>query len=690
MKILSIITAAILAFSATEAVLPVYFSSYSADKIKYDGMVFEVRRFNEDELILTEYSDAHGEVVIPEKIGDRTVTAIDDKVFSGNQVIEAVKLPDTINYFGAGVFRDSSVSYVNIPKELRIIPDYTFNNCQELETVEFHDDILIISNTAFKKTNITLPAQLFERVSGANIRNSYEDVNFSYGDWNYSVSTNKINGILDVYINKYIGTEAEVVVPGLFFGETVKGINNTLCFSGKNITSVTFPEQFKEINIDFSYHIELKNVIFLSPEIDLNRTSFLYTAIEEISLPINNISPGVFNGAYKLRKINFTGSGTLNISKSAFENFDPIDTLTFGEAYEEINIGRNAFKNSSISEIMISTPCKIEFEAFRDCQNLRSVKIEKGNISSNAFMDCTSLRSVELKGDVTIERNAFSDCSSLKNVELDISKNYDPEAFNRCTSLTQINGIDVFKNGEFVPEYNDFILKNFYAADDVGFINQFVLYNVAEIVKNNIRDDMSDTQKVKILHDWVCSNTKYASGDIELPQYHNDASVFMSDSVVCEGYAKLCNLLYHEAGLETYYVNSFDHAWNIVRVDGHYFHVDATWDDGDKIKRDYFLRSDQQFKADGSSHAEWDGRVPSSLHSFQKAEIPECEYQIGDVNTDGIISAADIVKMSRYLLGAEPVVKNDCVLYDLDLDSTIDTFDLIHMRKLLINAVSFQ
>ena len=40
--------------------------------------------------------------------------------------------------------------------------------------------------------------------------------------------------------------------------------------------------------------------------------------------------------------------------------------------------------------------------------------------------------------------------------------------------------------------------------------------------------------------------------------------------------------------------------------------------------------------------------------------------------------------MSRYLLGAEPIVQDDYVLYDLNYDSTVDVFDMIYMRKLFI------
>ncbi|MBR5513864.1 MAG: dockerin type I repeat-containing protein [Ruminococcus sp.] len=75
----------------------------------------------------------------------------------------------------------------------------------------------------------------------------------------------------------------------------------------------------------------------------------------------------------------------------------------------------------------------------------------------------------------------------------------------------------------------------------------------------------------------------------------------------------------------------------------------------------------------------------SDNYSFSNRSLPECKYQIGDVNTDSTISVADIVKMSRYLLGSEPITMDDYILYDLNYDSSVDVFDMIYMRKLLLN-----
>jgi len=78
---------------------------------------------------------------------------------------------------------------------------------------------------------------------------------------------------------------------------------------------------------------------------------------------------------------------------------------------------------------------------------------------------------------------------------------------------------------------------------------------------------------------------------------------------VCEGYAKTMEILLEKAGIETYYVtgkaNGGGHAWNIVKLDGDYFHIDTTWDDPvpnreGEISYKYFLVPSSFIKQDHS------------------------------------------------------------------------------------------
>ena len=52
---------------------------------------------------------------------------------------------------------------------------------------------------------------------------------------------------------------------------------------------------------------------------------------------------------------------------------------------------------------------------------------------------------------------------------------------------------------------------------------------------------------------------------------------------VCQGYALLALKMLRELGIETLYVvgevNTGPHAWNLVKVDGEWYHLDTTWND---------------------------------------------------------------------------------------------------------------
>lgn len=207
------------------------------------------------------------------------------------------------------------------------------------------------------------------------------------------------------------------------------------------------------------------------------------------------------------------------------------------------------------------------------------------------------------------------------------------------------------------------------------------MWHVKDIVNKYISDDMSDMEKIKVLHDWVCENVSY-SEELSDDANHSDIAPFLTGVTVCDGYARALNLLLNEAGIETYYVRSNNHIWNIVRLGGHYFHVDTTWDDGES-GYNYFLKSDDEIMAETSSHSYWNLQTPSSLHSFQNDTMPECAYSMGDCNTDGSISVADVVKMNMYLMNAQSVGADDIVLYDLDFSGKVDVFDMIELRKLI-------
>lgn len=119
------------------------------------------------------------------------------------------------------------------------------------------------------------------------------------------------------------------------------------------------------------------------------------------------------------------------------------------------------------------------------------------------------------------------------------------------------------------------------------------------------RSDWSDVEKVLYVNDYLCKNCKY---DSTLKKY-TAYDVLVKEVAVCQGYALAFKELAGRLGVECRYVSSekLNHAWNVVKVGGKYYHIDSTWNDPvfDKIGRVrhlYFLKSSSFFKSNQGGH----------------------------------------------------------------------------------------
>ena len=660
-----------------------YVSAAASQEIVIDDMSFSIDPINDNALILTSYSGSSTDLTIPQEVEGKVVTGIDDKVFYGDTNIRIVTLPDTINYFGMYVFKGSSVQSVNIPKSLRVIPTYTFENCQELDNVYFHDEIAIIANTAFKKTNVTIPDELRDRVTGTAVNCSNTECSFTNDDWSYTIISE--DGYIHTEITRYNGSDTDIIIPG-----KLNSVDVTVC------NEDTFPDISIVKTIEFPDSVSFLDI------------SFAGSDIESAVLPgVNEIPASEFENCTSLNSVTFSDEASVcTIGANAFKNCTSLKMIPSGKNIGRLIVEESAFENSGIEELSPEYSSEIGKGAFSRCASLTSVKLTDAVIYSDAFYSCDSLFNVSLNN-AKVSPRAFRDCTALKqmtlggNVFLDDLSVYNCDtledlditdctlssynAFRNCPKLYSINSEYVFSSasGDFIPEYKDFIFTHFNGSDNVGFINQYVIARTYSIANEITNDSMSDMEKVRLLHDWVCENTKYTEGTVGERENHNDASVFMNEYTVCEGYARACNLLYHAAGLETYYVHGNNHAWNIVNIEGTYFHVDTTWDDVEPISRKWFLRSDAELKSAGGNHAEWSLYVPSPLHSFQSDELPECGYMMGDVNADGDIGVADMVTLQSCLIGGTELESERWVLSDVCYDGKINIYDLTALRRII-------
>ena len=169
--------------------------------------------------------------------------------------------------------------------------------------------------------------------------------------------------------------------------------------------------------------------------------------------------------------------------------------------------------------------------------------------------------------------------------------------------------------------HGDLYYTNYYDDEDGNIDKEKYCRDYAKMYRviNNIMlavdEDMSDVEKVLYAHDWLVEQTDYAyeeylNNTITWDDY-SYVGPFLRNKAVCSGYTQAMWSLMDLMDINVYEVISgeMNHAWNMVELDGVWYHLDATWDDpvyttgsgnGDywkegEVRHTYFLKSDEEF-----------------------------------------------------------------------------------------------
>ena len=82
-------------------------------------------------------------------------------------------------------------------------------------------------------------------------------------------------------------------------------------------------------------------------------------------------------------------------------------------------------------------------------------------------------------------------------------------------------------------------------------------------------------EKALWMHDWLIYHADY---DHSFTHYGPDG-VLCAGSGVCESYAFAYAYLMRELGIPCEFASAENHMWNMIQLDGEWYHVDTTWDD---------------------------------------------------------------------------------------------------------------
>ena len=177
----------------------------------------------------------------------------------------------------------------------------------------------------------------------------------------------------------------------------------------------------------------------------------------------------------------------------------------------------------------------------------------------------------------------------------------DMEAVSSDTNMLSIlnNYVHPFNSFDsIIFNFDDNIIKieikHAYQDEEVSQLNQ----KVDEIIAGSITNDMSTRDKIKAIHDYIINHTEYdtlKTKNINDKTYRSNTAygVLIEGYGICSGYSDAMKLFLDKLNIINYKISNDQHIWNLVYLDGTWYHLDLTWDDpvSDKnITRDnYFL-----------------------------------------------------------------------------------------------------
>ncbi len=273
-----------------------------------------------------------------------------------------------------------------------------------------------------------------------------------------------------------------------------------------------------------------------------------------------------------------------------------------------------------------------------------------------------------------------------------IPLNIDAAVYEKILKSIRIENLAYPHVSKYWTEYNsgfEVVVSYRMTADEISSMNMASEKAAKEIIAQ-ITPDMDDYEKLKFFHDYLVLNCEtdrnYAFADTIY-------GALVEKKALCEGYAKafayLCNLAEIENVIvtgETYVA----HMWNMVKLDGNWYHVDVTWDKPDDHLRrafpdvilyQYFMVDDSVIR---NTHI-IDSSVFNPPQAFGKADNYFAREGTDISSKDELLTASENAILSAVQSGrSSAMVKFDT--NDVMIACTKDLSDMELFNQIIENA----
>lgn len=146
-------------------------------------------------------------------------------------------------------------------------------------------------------------------------------------------------------------------------------------------------------------------------------------------------------------------------------------------------------------------------------------------------------------------------------------------------------------------------------TDGLSEQDLFVLDTAKKVIKDNIKDGMTDYEKEKAIYDWQVDYVYFNSDNLAPINMGQEVShlpygVLKFHQAICVGNATTFKLFMDILGIDCEIIHSTasgEHAWNVVKLDDEWYHADVTFDGGSKGQPGYtYFNVPDSVKDDGT------------------------------------------------------------------------------------------
>ena len=263
-----------------------------------------------------------------------------------------------------------------------------------------------------------------------------------------------------------------------------------------------------------------------------------------------------------------------SLEKISFGLYNLEDTSMFQDVKELPNLKSINFNSLIESEYTIS---KEDFDFLTKSKTLETIDLACANVEEGFIESITNLKTLKVSSEMPNLKFDYKKLTFLDNLEF---TGEDP--YNVATNLTMDEYNTLVENGVNVT----------FASEEIK--NKFLEVNqeLDNIVKSlDVTKDSSDQEKLDAILIYTLDHLTYdeevseklGTGENidELTRsFYKGGNLYGAlekDSAICGNYAALVSALASRLDLNTEYLISPTHSWNLVEIEGQQYYVDATW-----------------------------------------------------------------------------------------------------------------